>query len=388
MTQRRHASTAILAALAVAWLLPAPAAAQDWSGPRTPWGEPDLQGVWDFRTVTPMERPDEFEGQEFLTEEEAAALEQQAVENQVDRPPREGDPGTYNQFWMDFGTNIIGTRRTSLIVDPPDGKIPDLAPPAKRRQEELAAAREGVGDDVPRPGHWVEDVPVSVRCIVGFNSGPPMYPAAYNNNVQIFQAPGYVALYNEMGPASRIVPLDGRDHLPEHLRQWLGDSRGRWEGDTLVVETKNFLRETAFGRYAGAVVRLGGSGSEYPPGRAVHARGRRHAAVRSDRGRRHDVGAAVDVRRPDAVERPAGVRVRLPRGKLRPREHPGRRADRGGGSGQVGRGSPSRHRNGSRSSALSPAPQPALQMAAGCGPVPAAYARSSARAPASSAGRP
>ena len=126
MTQRRLASTAILAALALAWLLPAPAAAQDWSAPRTPWGEPDLQGVWDFRTVTPMERPDEFEGQEFLTEEEAAALEQQAVENQVDRPPREGDPGTYNQFWMDFGTNIIGTRRTSLIVDPPDGKIPDL----------------------------------------------------------------------------------------------------------------------------------------------------------------------------------------------------------------------------------------------------------------------
>ncbi|MXY16847.1 MAG: hypothetical protein F4Y57_07580 [Acidobacteria bacterium] len=260
MTQRRHASMAVLAALAAVWLLPAPTAAQDYGVPRTPWGEPDLQGVWDFRTVTPMERPDEFEGQEFLTEEEAAALEQQAVENQVDRPPRAGDPGTYNQFWMDFGPNIIGTRRTSLIVDPPDGKIPELAAPAKRRQEELAAAREGVGDDVPRPGHWVEDVPVSVRCIVGFNSGPPMYPAAYNNNVQIFQAPGYVALYNEMGPASRIVPLDGRDHLPQHLRQWLGDSRGRWEGDTLVVETKNFLRETAFGRYAGAVVRLGGSG--------------------------------------------------------------------------------------------------------------------------------
>ena len=261
MTQRRHASMAVLAVLAAAWLPPALAAAQDRSAPRTAWGAPDLQGVWDFRTVTPMERPDEFEGQEFLTEEEAAALEQQAVENQVDRPPRAGDPGTYNQFWMDFGTNIIGTRRTALIVDPPDGKIPELAPPAKRRQEELAAAREGVGDDVPRPGRWVEDVPVSVRCIVGFNSGPPMYPAAYNNNVQIFQTPDYVALYNEMGPASRIVPLDGRDHLPADLRQWLGVSRGRWEGDTLVVETKHFLRETAFGRYAGAVVRLGGSGA-------------------------------------------------------------------------------------------------------------------------------
>ena len=261
MTQRRLASIGILAAVAaVLWLLPAAAAGQGWTAPRTSWGEPDLQGVWDFRTVTPMERPDEFEGQEFLTAEEASSLEQQAVESQVDRAPRAGDPGTYNQFWMDTGTNIIGTRRTSLIVDPLDGKIPALAPPAKQRQEDLAAAREGVGADVPRPGGWVEDVPVSVRCIVGFNSGPPMYPAAYNNNMQLFQAPGYVAIYNEMGPASRIIPLDGRDHLPPHLRQWLGDSRGHWEGDTLVVETTNFLRETAFGRYAGSIGRLGGSG--------------------------------------------------------------------------------------------------------------------------------
>ena len=261
MIQRRLASIGILAAAAaVLGLLPAAAAGQGWTAPRTPWGEPDLQGVWDFRTVTPMERPDEFEGQEFLTAEEAAGLEQRAVENQVDRAPRAGDPGTYNQFWMDTGTNIIGTRRTSLIVDPPDGRIPTLAPPAKKRQEELAAAREGVGADVPRPGGWVEDVPVSVRCIVGFNSGPPMYPAAYNNNMQLFQAPGYVAIYNEMGPASRIIPLDGRGHLAPHLRQWLGDSRGHWEGDTLVVETTNFLRETAFGRYAGSVGRLGGSG--------------------------------------------------------------------------------------------------------------------------------
>ncbi|MCY4599082.1 MAG: hypothetical protein OXF27_04095, partial [Acidobacteria bacterium] len=129
--QSRLAPIAIAAAAAAVLWLPAPVAAQDWSVPRTPWGVPDLQGVWDFRTVTPMERPDEFEGQEFLTEEEAAALEQQAVESQVDRPPRDGDLGTYNQFWMDFGTNIIGTRRTSLIIDPPDGKIPDLAPPAK-----------------------------------------------------------------------------------------------------------------------------------------------------------------------------------------------------------------------------------------------------------------
>jgi len=228
--------------------------------PRTGWGDPDLQGVWDFRTVTPMERPEEFEGRQFLTSEEAADLEQRAVERQVDRPPRAGDPGTYNQFWMDFGTNIIGTKRTSLITDPPDGRIPDLAPPAKKRQETLAEARKGVGDDEPRPGGWLEDISVSVRCIVGFNSGPPMYPAAYNNNMQLFQAPGVVAIFNEMGPAVRIIPLDGRKHLSPDIRQWLGDSRGHWEGNTLVVETVNFLRETAFGRYAGAVNRLGGSG--------------------------------------------------------------------------------------------------------------------------------
>ena len=263
MTMRhlRLASTGVLiVAAAAAWLAPRPAAGQQPGPLRTPWGDPDLQGVWDYRTATPMERPEEFAGQEFLTPEEAAELEQQAADSQVDRPPRAGDPGTYNQFWMDSGTNVVGTRRTSLIVDPPDGRIPELAPEAKQRQAELAAARAGVGDDVPRPGAWVEDVPVSVRCIVGFNSGPPMYPAAYNNNVQLFQIPGYVAIFNEMGPAVRMVPLDARPHLPERLRQWLGDSRGRWDGDTLVVETANFLRETAFGRYAGSVGRLGGSG--------------------------------------------------------------------------------------------------------------------------------
>ena len=267
MSHRRLASLRVLVvATAVVMLAPIPVAGQvssengSWSPPRTPWGEPDLQGVWDFRTVTPMERPEQFTGKEFLATEEVALLEQQAVESQVDRAPREGDPGTYNQFWMDSGTNVIGTRRTSLIVDPPDGRIPPLTPEAKKRQTELAKARQGVTDDVPRPGGWLEDVPVSVRCIVGFNSGPPMYPAAYNNNVQLFQSPGYVAIFNEMGPSVRIVPLDGRAHLASDVRQWVGDSRGRWDGDTLVVETTNFLRETAFGRYAGAVGRLGGSG--------------------------------------------------------------------------------------------------------------------------------
>src|SRR5262249_38339968 len=154
---------------------------------------------------------------------------------------------------------IVGTKRTSLIVDPPDGRIPPLTPEAKKRQTDLAEARRGVNDDVPRPGHWLEDISVSVRCILGFNSGPPMDPTAYNNNVQLVQSPGYVAIHNEMGPSVRIVPLDGRPHLPSPIHQWLGDSRGHWDGATLVVDTTNFLRETAFGRYAGGVGRLGGS---------------------------------------------------------------------------------------------------------------------------------
>jgi hypothetical protein len=277
MSRRRLASIGVLA-VAVA-LTPMPVAGQasssgpktassgktpsegkTWMPPRTPWGEPDLQGVWDYRTITPMQRPEKFAGRAFLTAAEAVELEQQGAQDDVDRPPRTGDPGTYNQVWMDRGTQVVGNRRTSLIVDPPDGRIPALAPEAKKRQTDLAEARRGVGDDEPRPGAWLEDISVSVRCIVGFTSGPPMYPASYNNNVQLIQSPGYVVIHNEMGPSVRIVPLDGRPRLESHLRPWLGDSRGRWEGNTLVVDTTNFLRETAFGRYAGGVGRFGGSG--------------------------------------------------------------------------------------------------------------------------------
>ena len=133
MSNRSLASKFVLLVMTTLIALsPATAGGQTTGALRTPWGEPDLQGIWDFRTATPMERPEEFSGQEFLTAEEASQLEHQAVEQQVDRAPRAGDPGTYNQFWMDSGTNIIGTRRTSLIIDPPDGRIPDLASPAKK----------------------------------------------------------------------------------------------------------------------------------------------------------------------------------------------------------------------------------------------------------------
>jgi hypothetical protein len=242
--------SAMTAVLAVTILAPAAAMAQaapasgsnDRPISRTAWGAPDLQGVWDFRTVTPLERPAELAGKEVLTAEEAAEFEAQAaVRNDRDRNVPEGNVGDYNQFWYDRGTEVAGTRRTSLIIDPPDGRIPPLTTEAQRQRDAEAARRKGVGMDVPTPGGWVHDLGpggLRVRCILGFNAGPPMTPSAYNNNVQIFQTPEYVVLLNEMIHDARIVPLDGRPRTG--LPQWLGESRGRWEGDTLVVETMNF----------------------------------------------------------------------------------------------------------------------------------------------------
>ena len=216
---------------------------------RTAWGDPDLQGVWDFRTITPMERPTELAGRDVLTDEEAAEFAQETLDSRDhDRAPREGNTGTYNQFWWDYGTKLTDDNRTSLIIDPRDGTFPPLTPAAQEKQAATDEARRDVGGDEPTPGGWLEDLGpggLRVRCILGFNSGPPMTLGAYNNNnVQLVQTPAHVAILNEMNHNARIVPLDGRPHLGPHLRQWVGDSRGHWDGDTLVVETTNFLRET------------------------------------------------------------------------------------------------------------------------------------------------
>ncbi len=210
-----------------------------WNPPRTPWGEPDLQGIWDFATVTPMERPSDLAGKEVLTAEEVADVEGKAAQRRVDRPPRPGDTGSYNQFWFDSGTKVIATKRTSLVVDPPDGRIPPLTPEARKRAEARAATAK-------RLAGGPEDLTVADRCLLGFNAGPPMAPGAYNNNVQLFQTPGYVVLLNEMIHDARVIPLDGRPHLAPNIRQWMGDSRGRWEGNTLVVDTTNFRDLTNF----------------------------------------------------------------------------------------------------------------------------------------------
>ena len=263
MTCRRFAG--FVTALALTALAPAAAVGQG-DVPPTPWGHPDLQGVWDFRTITPMERPEDRADQAFLTEEEAAELEQAALDRNADldsRPARrtevdasgnvdrgvDGAPGSYNNFWFDRGTATVATNRTSLVIDPPDGRIPALTEAAEARRAALAEARRNTGPHQPTPGGWVDDLGANglqVRCIVGFNAGPPMTPGGYNNNMQLFQTPDAVVIYNEMNHNPRVIPLDGRPFTG--LRQWAGESRGHWEGDTLVVETINFLRETSFMR--------------------------------------------------------------------------------------------------------------------------------------------
>jgi len=197
--------------------------------PRTSWGAPDLRGVWTGSNLTPLERPEEFAGREFLTEAETAAFEERAARNRVDAPPRSGDPGTYNQIWFDPASKVVPTGRTSLIVDPPDGRLPFT--PEGRSHARRTAARYGVG---PRDS-WV-DLDTGERCLT---DGLPLpYWTGYNNNFQIFQTRNYVVIVAEMFRDRRIISLDGRPQ--GNVPQWLGNSRGRWEGETLVVETANF----------------------------------------------------------------------------------------------------------------------------------------------------
>ncbi|HIN09997.1 MAG: hypothetical protein MK486_21495 [Gemmatimonadetes bacterium] len=221
----------------VAW--PALTMAQDV--PQTAWGAPDLQGVWDFRTITPLERPENLGDKAFLTQEEAAQREQSAVDRATrlwDREARRteagGNVGGYNNFWMDQGTNVIGTRRTSLIIDPPNGRLPEVTETGRAR---AAANRGSFSSDLPAS---YTDLSNSDRCLMGFNAGPPITPAAYNQNVQLFQTPDHLVMLTEMVHTVRVIPLDGTPPLVEGLRQLSGDSRGHWEGKTLVVETANF----------------------------------------------------------------------------------------------------------------------------------------------------
>jgi len=212
-----------------------------YTPPRTPDGQPDLQGVWTNVTITPLERPANLEGKAFFTPAEAHQYEKDTVErNNADR--RDGgaqaDLGrAYNDAWYDRGTKVVETLRTSLVIDPPDGHIP-------RKAGAPAVGPGGLG----RPPEGPEDRALTERCILWPTAGPPMMPSFYNNNYQIVQAPGYVVILVEMIHDARIIPLDSRPHVNAGIRQWMGDSRGHWEGNTLVVETTNFNDKTRFQR--------------------------------------------------------------------------------------------------------------------------------------------
>ena len=250
--------TAFVTTLLVAIAVCVPGAQTTYEPPRTAEGRPDLQGIWDFSSLTPLERPKNMADRAFLTPEEASAIAAEAAQRNAERNapterkgtlPAGGTVGSYNSFWSDQDARIVHDRRTSIIIDPPDGRLPPLQPGVRHQigstQRDLPGTRPvrmrgaGIGAD------GVEDRGLAERCLIGFNSGPPMLPAGYNQNIQIVQTRDHVVIVNEMVHDARIIPLDGRPHLPSHLRQWLGDARGRWEGDTLVVETANFTDKVA-----------------------------------------------------------------------------------------------------------------------------------------------
>jgi hypothetical protein len=233
------------AVLTITAALGAQPAEKPWTAPRTPDGHPDLQGLWTNATITPLERPAQFKEMPELSEKEAAAYEtrvdaQFSAERRGATPEQDRD-GAYNRLFLDRGDKLArvdGVARTSLIIDPPDGKVPALTEKARQR---IAQRMRNSFDSV-------KDRPLGERCLLGFGStsGPPMLPVLYNNNYQIIQTPAYVMILVEMVHDVRIVRTDGSPHLPEVIRKWTGDSIGRWEGDTLVVDTTNFTAKTRF----------------------------------------------------------------------------------------------------------------------------------------------
>lgn len=249
MSYRILAAVSVVAVLVAFVSLGAAPAAGQTAVPRTAWGHPDLQGIWDFSTITPLERPEELAEKEFWTAEEAANLNQEVVDRDTRLLSRgaerteaaaqidfraDGTPGFYNNFWLDAGSKTVSTGRTSQVVDPPNGRLPALTASAQQRVDARRAyLREHAADS------WLEQS-TSDRCLMGFNAGPPISPGFYNQNLHVLQTADHVALLTEMIHTVRVVPLDGRAPLRENIDQWSGDSRGRWEGDTLVVETTNF----------------------------------------------------------------------------------------------------------------------------------------------------
>ncbi len=252
----RHST---LAALVVLTFIPVLASAQTapkgkpaarpWTPPKTPWGEPDLQGLYSNKTITPFERPAEFAGKAELSDEETAELERRASERTVDirnaRGTESDVSSAYNEFWWDRGKKVT-TKRSSLVVDPPDGRVPPLTTEAQRRAaEEYKQPIYRGGGANGRGTDSTTDRSLFERCITRGLPGA-MSPSAYNNTYRIVQSPGYVAVQIEMLGGARVIPTTGGSHVGPLLRQYMGDSRGHWEGNTLVVETTNFTNRTLY----------------------------------------------------------------------------------------------------------------------------------------------
>ncbi len=227
------------------------AADSQYVAPRTEWGHPELRGVWNFSSSIPMQRPEALGDRAYYTREEVMAQEQARLQREAAgfelNDVIGGTIGGYNDFWIE--TNPLDFNlRTSLIIDPPNGRLPPVRPDAPRAygglgpdsvgERPVRFTVGGVGKNGP------EDRGLSERCLLGFNSVPPFEPSLYNNNVQLFQNEDHVVIFNEMIHEARIVPLDGRPHVPATITQWTGDSRGYWDGETLVVETRNFNSKT------------------------------------------------------------------------------------------------------------------------------------------------
>ena len=240
--------------------------ASTWTLPRTPAGRPDLQGYWTTQTFTPVERPERLAEKEFFTEEEAAALQQQLTAEGVDPLRRDAinteDPAVReqqlyqvnrdrsyvhydNEIWL--STRVpkgLSSRRTSLITYPSDGRFPPLTPSGTAR---ATAAADTFRSESPNAYDSYESRPLSERCVVWRHEGPPMLPPSYNDIHQIFQTPDHIVIFTEVATTlPRIIPLDGRPYISDKIRQFPGNSRGRWEGDTLVVETQNYAERRQF----------------------------------------------------------------------------------------------------------------------------------------------
>ena len=230
----------------------AKAGTKNWVPPRTPDGQPDLQGIWTNATLTPLERPADLAAKEFLTPREAEEYRKQVL-TRWDRDNRAGgaeaDLGrAYGSVWWDADARLVPVTRTSLIVDPPEGRLPPLTPEAQQRVNDARVERQR------RPADGPEDRPLMDRCLWWPAVGPPMLPSFNNNtpysplvsNYQFLQGPGYVAIVNEILHETRLIPLDERPHVSQKIRKWMGDSRGRWDGQTLIVDTTNFTAKSQF----------------------------------------------------------------------------------------------------------------------------------------------